>query len=77
VLRDLGVPLLVTQGRSDTVVLPAMAEHSPGHLPGRRGLLVRRRWPRAAPGGGRALQPRAGRADPRGPRQIGGSRRTG
>ncbi len=27
VLRDLGVPLLVTQGRSDTVVLPAMAEH--------------------------------------------------
>ena len=27
VLRDLEVPLLVTQGRSDTVVLPAMAEH--------------------------------------------------
>ena len=27
VLRDFGVPLLVTQGRSDTVVLPAMAEH--------------------------------------------------
>ncbi|HEY3647532.1 MAG TPA: alpha/beta hydrolase [Streptosporangiaceae bacterium] len=27
VLRGLGVPLLVTQGRSDTVVLPAMAEH--------------------------------------------------
>jgi pimeloyl-ACP methyl ester carboxylesterase len=27
VLRDLGVPVLVTQGRSDTVVLPAMAEH--------------------------------------------------
>ena len=27
VLRALGVPLLVTQGRSDTVVLPAMAEH--------------------------------------------------
>ena len=27
VLRGLGVPLLVTQGRADTVVLPAMAEH--------------------------------------------------
>ena len=27
VLRGLEVPLLVTQGRSDTVVLPAMAEH--------------------------------------------------
>ena len=27
VLRDLSVPLLVTQGRADTVVLPAMAEH--------------------------------------------------
>ncbi|HSS73549.1 MAG TPA: alpha/beta hydrolase [Gaiellaceae bacterium] len=27
VLRALGVPLLVTQGRVDTVVLPAMAEH--------------------------------------------------
>jgi pimeloyl-ACP methyl ester carboxylesterase len=27
VLRTLGVPLLVTQGRADTVVLPAMAEH--------------------------------------------------
>jgi len=27
VLRALEVPLLVTQGRSDTVVLPAMAEH--------------------------------------------------
>jgi non-heme chloroperoxidase len=27
VLRTLEVPLLVTQGRSDTIVLPAMAEH--------------------------------------------------
>jgi pimeloyl-ACP methyl ester carboxylesterase len=27
VLRGLGVPLLVTQGQADTVVLPAMAEH--------------------------------------------------
>jgi pimeloyl-ACP methyl ester carboxylesterase len=27
VLRELTVPLLVTQGRSDSVVLPAMAEH--------------------------------------------------
>jgi non-heme chloroperoxidase len=27
VLRDLRAPLLVTQGREDTVVLPAMAEH--------------------------------------------------
>jgi hypothetical protein len=27
VLAGLEVPLLVTQGRSDTVVLPAMAEH--------------------------------------------------
>jgi non-heme chloroperoxidase len=27
VLRDLGVPLVVTQGREDSVVLPAMAEH--------------------------------------------------
>jgi pimeloyl-ACP methyl ester carboxylesterase len=27
VLRTLAVPLTVTQGRADTVVLPAMAEH--------------------------------------------------
>jgi non-heme chloroperoxidase len=27
VLRTLGVPLVVTQGRSDTIVLPAMADH--------------------------------------------------
>jgi len=27
VLRSLNVPLLVTQGRADTIVLPAMAEH--------------------------------------------------
>ena len=27
VLRTLGVPTLVTQGRADTVVLPTMAEH--------------------------------------------------
>ena len=27
VLRALELPLLVTQGRADTVVLPAMAEH--------------------------------------------------
>lgn len=27
VLRSLDVPLLVTQGRGDTVVLPGMAEH--------------------------------------------------
>jgi non-heme chloroperoxidase len=27
VLRTLQVPVLVTQGRADTVVLPAMAEH--------------------------------------------------
>jgi pimeloyl-ACP methyl ester carboxylesterase len=27
VLRTLSVPVLVTQGREDTVVLPAMAEH--------------------------------------------------
>jgi non-heme chloroperoxidase len=27
VLRGVAVPVLVTQGRSDTVVLPAMAEH--------------------------------------------------
>ena len=36
----------------------------PGHLPDRRGVLVRRRRPRAAPGGARALQPRAGGVDP-------------
>ena len=27
VLRTLRVPLLVTQGRADTIILPAMAEH--------------------------------------------------
>jgi pimeloyl-ACP methyl ester carboxylesterase len=27
VLRTLRVPLLVSQGRADTIVLPAMAEH--------------------------------------------------
>jgi non-heme chloroperoxidase len=36
----------------------------PGHLPDRRGLLVRRRRSRPPPGGPRALQPRAGRPDP-------------
>ena len=61
VLRALEVPLLVTHGRADTVVLPAMAEHVLADLPDRRGLLVRRRRSRAAPGGARALQPRAGR----------------
>ena len=33
VLRALEVPLLVTQGRADTVVLPAMAEHVLGICP--------------------------------------------
>ena len=68
VLRALEVPLLVTQGRADTVVLPAMAEHVLADLPHRRGLLVRRRRSRAVPGGARALQPRTGRADPPRPR---------
>ena len=35
----------------------------PGHLPDRRGVVVRRRRSRAAPRGGRALQPRTGAAD--------------
>ena len=43
---------------------PGDGRTRPGHLPDRRGLLVRRRRPRAAPGGARPLQPRAGRADP-------------
>jgi non-heme chloroperoxidase len=34
VLRSLDVPLLVTQGRADTVVLPAMAEHVLATCPG-------------------------------------------
>jgi len=34
VLRTLDVPLLVTQGRADTVVLPAMAEHVLATCPG-------------------------------------------
>ena len=42
VLRALEVPLLVTQGRADTVVLPAMAEHVLATCPDRRGVLVRR-----------------------------------
>ena len=49
VLRDLGVPLLVTQGRSDTVVLPAMAEPSwpparPPRPPGTTALATCRTW---------------------------------
>ena len=60
VLRTLEVPLLVSHGRADTVVLPAMADH-PGHLPDRRAILVRRRRPHPVPGGARALQPRTGR----------------
>ena len=70
VLRALEVPLLVTHGRADTVVLPAMAEHVLAHLPYRRGVLVRRRRPRAAPRGARALQPRTDRADPTRPHPI-------
>ena len=50
---------------------PGDGRTRPGHLPDRRGLLVRRRWPRAAPGGARPLQPRAGRADPACLRLIG------
>ncbi len=51
---------------------PGHGRTHPGHLPGRRGLLVRRRRSRAAPGGARALQRRAGHADPACPRLIGG-----
>lgn len=44
----------------------------PRHLPGRGGLLVRRRRSPARPGGARAFQPGAGRADPPCPRlQVG------
>ena len=49
VLRTLEVPLLVTQGRADTVVLPAMAEHILATCPDRRGVLVRRRRSPPAP----------------------------
>ena len=57
VLAALEVPLLVTRGRADTVVLPAIASMSspPAH---RQALLVRRRRSRPAPRGARALQPR-------------------
>src|SRR4029077_16991565 len=54
---------------------PGHGRTRPGHLPDRRGLLVRRRRPRAAPGGARALQPRAGRPDPARQRLIGGELR--
>ena len=64
VLTAMQVPLLVTQGRADSVVLPAHGRARARHLPHRRGLLVRRHRTRAAPGRPRALQPRAGRADP-------------
>jgi pimeloyl-ACP methyl ester carboxylesterase len=64
VLRALEVPLLVTQDRTDTVVLSTMAEHilstcptaeaswydGVGHMPHLEGA--------------RAIQPRARRADP-------------
>ena len=64
VVRALTVPLLVTHGRADTVVLPGDGRAHPRHLPGRRGVLVRRRRPRSAPGGARALQPRTGDVHP-------------
>ena len=58
VLRALEVPVLVTQGRAD--VVGSRRRPSTSSTPAdRRRLLVRRRRPRAAPGGTRALQPRA------------------
>ena len=60
VLRALEVPLLVTQGRADTVVLPAMAEHVLATCPDRRGVLVRRHRSSAASRGARPRQPRTG-----------------
>ena len=43
VLRTLTAPLLVTHGRADTVVLPAMAEHIIAACPTVEAFLVRRR----------------------------------
>ena len=73
VLRALEVPLLVTHGRADTVVLPAMAEHVLATCP-----IAEASWydgvgHTAVPGGARALQPRAGRADPPRPRLKAGA----
>ena len=63
VLRALEVPLLVTQGRADTVVLPAMAEHVLATCPTAEaswyeGTGTCRTWRTPT------LQPRASRADP-------------
>ena len=49
VLRAPGVPLLVSHGRADTVVLPAMADHVLATRPTAEAL-VRRRRPHPVPG---------------------------
>ena len=64
VLRALDVPLLVTHGRADTVVLPAMAEHILATCPTAEASWYDGVGHAAAPRGARALQPRARRADP-------------
>jgi non-heme chloroperoxidase len=64
VLRTLGVPLLVSHGRGGHRRAPGDGRARPGHLPDRRALLVRRDRPHPVPGGPRALQRRARRADP-------------
>ena len=70
VLRALEVPLLVTPRPGGHGRAAGDGRARPRHLPYRRSLLVRRRRPRAAPRGARALQPRARRADPTRPRLI-------
>ena len=73
VLRTLRVPLLVSQGRADTVVLPAMAEHVLATCPTAEASWYEGVGHTAVPGGARALQPRTGRPDPPRPRLTAGA----
>ena len=67
VLRALEVPLLVTHGVDDTVVLPRWPSTSSRHCPTAEASWYEGVAPRAPPGEARALY-RTGRPDPTGPR---------
>ena len=54
------VPMLVTHGRDDAIVLPAMAQELLERCPAADGVVVRRGGTRAVLGGGRPLRLRAG-----------------
>src|SRR5690348_3464342 len=56
-LARVSVPVLVTHGHDDAIVLPSMAEHHDQRLGSRNCLVIRRRRSHAFLGGIRSLRP--------------------